>query len=161
MRRRGHRNRRQRQRTPEETNLTGIYPVRRCPPTAGLSRTLSPLPARWLSLDAGASWAIVKMSALEVGRAVRPGAAIRATTGRRPQPLAASPPLESAESLGMPWTIPNLLLHDKPAPLLNRRGLGCSKVWVADVGQTSTGTKKWSPRWLSQDGLASNLMQLS
>jgi len=119
------------------------------------------LPARWLSLDAGASWAIVKMSALEVGRAVRPGAAIRATTGRRPQPLAASPPLESAESLGMPWTIPNLLLHDKPAPLLNRRGLGYSKVWVADVGQTSTGTKKWSPRWLSQDGLASNLMQLS
>ena len=30
------------------------------------------------------------MSALEVGRAARPGAAIRATTGRRPQPLAAS-----------------------------------------------------------------------
>jgi hypothetical protein len=61
----------------------------------------------------------------------------------------------------MPWTIPNLLLRDKPAPLSNQRGLGCSKVWVADVGQTSTGTKKWSPRWLSQDGLASNLMQLS
>jgi hypothetical protein len=29
----------------------------------------------------------------------------------------------------MPCTIPNLLLHDKPAPLSNQRGLGYSKVW--------------------------------
>jgi hypothetical protein len=25
---------------------------------------------------------------------------------------------------GMPWTIPNLLLHDKPVPLSNQRSLG-------------------------------------
>jgi len=30
----------------------------------------------------------------------------------------------------MPWTIPNLLLLDKPVPLSNQRSLGYSKVWV-------------------------------
>jgi hypothetical protein len=30
----------------------------------------------------------------------------------------------------MPWTIPNLLLHDKPVPLSNMRSLGRSKVFV-------------------------------
>jgi hypothetical protein len=31
---------------------------------------------------------------------------------------------------GMPWTIPNLLLHDKPVPLANMRTLGRNRVLV-------------------------------
>jgi hypothetical protein len=38
------------------------------PANGGPFSDASPLPARWLSLDAGASRGIVKMSALEVGR---------------------------------------------------------------------------------------------
>src|SRR5689334_8318014 len=30
----------------------------------------------------------------------------------------------------MPWTIPNLLLHDKPVTLSNRRALGYTKLFV-------------------------------
>jgi hypothetical protein len=30
----------------------------------------------------------------------------------------------------MPWTIPNLLLHDKPVPLSNRRSHGQNRVFV-------------------------------
>jgi hypothetical protein len=30
----------------------------------------------------------------------------------------------------MPWTISNLLLHDKPVALGNQRGLGFTKVWA-------------------------------
>jgi hypothetical protein len=30
----------------------------------------------------------------------------------------------------MPWTIPNLLLHDKPVPLANMRSLGRTRVFV-------------------------------
>jgi hypothetical protein len=30
----------------------------------------------------------------------------------------------------MPWTIPNLLLHDKPVPLSNMRSLGRNMVFV-------------------------------
>ena len=30
----------------------------------------------------------------------------------------------------MPWTIPNLLLHDKPVPLSNMRSLGRTRVFV-------------------------------
>jgi hypothetical protein len=30
----------------------------------------------------------------------------------------------------MPWTIPNLLLHDKPVPLSNMRSLGRNHVFV-------------------------------
>jgi hypothetical protein len=30
----------------------------------------------------------------------------------------------------MPWTIPNLLLHDKPVPLSNMRGHGRNHVFV-------------------------------
>jgi hypothetical protein len=30
----------------------------------------------------------------------------------------------------MPWTIPNLLLHDKPVPLANMRSLGRTHVFV-------------------------------
>jgi hypothetical protein len=32
--------------------------------------------------------------------------------------------------LGMPWTIPNLLLHAKPVPLANMRSLGRTHVFV-------------------------------
>jgi hypothetical protein len=30
----------------------------------------------------------------------------------------------------MPWTIPNLLLHDKPLPLSEQRALGYTKLFV-------------------------------
>ena len=30
----------------------------------------------------------------------------------------------------MPWSIKNLMFHDKPVPLSNQRGLGYKKVWV-------------------------------
>ena len=30
----------------------------------------------------------------------------------------------------MPWSIKNLMFHDKPVPLSNQRGLGYRKVWV-------------------------------
>jgi hypothetical protein len=30
----------------------------------------------------------------------------------------------------MPWTIPNLLLHDKPVSLADQRSLGFKNVWV-------------------------------
>jgi hypothetical protein len=30
----------------------------------------------------------------------------------------------------MPWTIPNLLLHNKPVPRSNQRSLGYRKLWV-------------------------------
>jgi len=30
----------------------------------------------------------------------------------------------------MPWSIKNLMFHDKPVPLLNQRSLGYKKVWV-------------------------------
>jgi hypothetical protein len=30
----------------------------------------------------------------------------------------------------MPWTIPNLLLHDKPVPLANMRSLGQTRLFV-------------------------------
>jgi hypothetical protein len=32
--------------------------------------------------------------------------------------------------MAMPWTIPNLLLHDKPVPLANMRGHGRNIVFV-------------------------------
>ena len=30
----------------------------------------------------------------------------------------------------MPWSIKNLMFHDKPVPLSNQRSLGFKKVWV-------------------------------
>jgi hypothetical protein len=30
----------------------------------------------------------------------------------------------------MPWSIKNLMFHDKPVPLSNQRSLGYRKVWV-------------------------------
>jgi hypothetical protein len=30
----------------------------------------------------------------------------------------------------MPWTIPNLLLHDKPLPLSDQRAFGYNKIFV-------------------------------
>ena len=35
-----------------------------------------------------------------------------------------------AQSWGMPWSIKNLMFHDKPVPLSNQRSLGYKKVWV-------------------------------
>ena len=43
---------------------------------------------------------------------------------------AACHPCPPAESWGMPWSIKNLMFHDKPVPLSNQRSLGYKKVWV-------------------------------
>ena len=38
--------------------------------------------------------------------------------------------MRTALQCGMPWTIPNLLLHDKPVPLSNMRTLGRTHIVV-------------------------------
>jgi hypothetical protein len=46
--------------------------------------------------------------------------------------LAGFVPARSAESWGraLPWSIKNLMFHDKPVPLSNQRMHGYRKVWV-------------------------------
>jgi hypothetical protein len=43
-------------------------------------------------------------------------------------PPAARPTGDSGRVFGMPWTIPNLLFHDKPVPLSNMRSCGRNHV---------------------------------
>ena len=46
------------------------------------------------------------------------------------QSVAASRWIKLAQSWTMPWTIPNLLLHDKPLPLSDQRASGYAHVFA-------------------------------